>query len=138
MLFNERLISQRKSPREATKQNILNAKNQAMSISIFNSSNEFRNKPTIIIATRKMLEVAQRMALCRFLARFSSILIWSMINFRSSGLAEARLGVINLILSMGRPRRLVIDSRRSPMPEISTTGTVDVWSIRMRVWVYMP
>jgi hypothetical protein len=31
-----------------------------------------------------------------------------------------------------------MDSRRSPMPEISTTGTVDVWSIRMRVWVYMP
>lgn len=59
MLFNERLISQRKSPREATKQNILNAKNQAMSISMFNSSNEFRNRPTIIIATRKMLEVAR-------------------------------------------------------------------------------
>jgi hypothetical protein len=30
-----------------------------------------------------------------------------------------------------------MESRSKPIPEMSTTGTVDVWSMRTRVCVYM-
>ena len=62
MLFNARLISYRNSIKDDTRQTMLNVKHQAITISIFNNSNEFKNKPIIIKATKKMLDAAKSIA----------------------------------------------------------------------------
>ena len=62
MLFKDRLMSQRNKTSEKIKHTILMAKSHAITISIFNNSNESKNNPMIIIATRKILVVARRMA----------------------------------------------------------------------------
>eukprot|EP00828_Plagiopyla_frontata_P032023 TRINITY_DN41819_c0_g1_i1.p1 TRINITY_DN41819_c0_g1~~TRINITY_DN41819_c0_g1_i1.p1 ORF type:complete len:443 (-),score=100.12 TRINITY_DN41819_c0_g1_i1:191-1519(-) len=101
------------------------------------SKSRLAQSSRVTMLTQAMAMQARKMEVRSRSHRLRSSSTWSTSNRLSSLEADSISGSSRRMRSVGRAIRLVRDNRRRPMPEMSTNGAMDAWSIVMSADVSM-